>query len=153
MSQDTVVDVYCEICEERIATARIGDMTYPMTAEMFLSPDSHHGFPAPFEPGTDWEHMRCPHCRFRPFLCDDRINAGDRFVYTRKGAAEKPKDDQQETMYGILAQVATEGESSGGAIATCEICGKQFPKGQIGLHRNNHRRAEAKARKEKGHKP
>jgi len=29
MAPDTIVDVYCEICEERIAQVRVGDLKYP----------------------------------------------------------------------------------------------------------------------------
>jgi len=149
MSPETIIDVYCEICEERIATVRLGDLKYPMAGEMFLSPDAHHGYPAPFEPGTEWEFMRCPHCRYRPFLMDDRINAGDRFVYARKDGDE---EQAPETMDDVLRQMAPEEQPQGDTQVTCEICGKAFPKGQIGLHRNNHRRAELKRQKERGRK-
>ena len=133
MSPDITVDVYCEICEERIATARIGDLCHPMTGEMFLSPDEFHGFPAPFEPGMEWEYMRCPHCNYRPFLCEDRINVGDRYVYLTEapeeiGLPEEPEEPHE---------------------AACPLCGKKFPPAQLKTHIKNHRRTEAR-RKRKG---
>jgi hypothetical protein len=145
MTPDTIVDVYCEICEERIAQVRVGDLQYPMTGGMFLSPDEHHGYPAPFEPSTEWEYMRCPHCRFRPFLQDDRINAGDCFVYARKHDDE---EEAHETVDGILQAIGAEETK----LQTCDICGKQFTPMQMGLHKNNHRRAEKKKARERGRK-
>lgn len=137
MSPDTIVDVYCEICEERIATARIGDLRYPMTGEMYLSPDEHHGYPAPFAPGAEWEYMRCPHCNYRPFLCEDRIHIGDRYVYL----TEEPDEEDAPSII----------DESPGADpdATCPICGKTFPPAQLKTHIKNHRRTEAR-RKRKG---
>jgi len=141
MSPDTIVDVYCEICEERIATIRLGDLKYPMTGEMFKSPDAYHEYPAPFEPGTDWEFMRCPHCRYRPFLMDDRINAGDRFVYANRDAEELPPE---------IVEDLPQAEAPEPELQTCEICGKQFAPRQMGLHKSNHRRTERRKQKERG---
>ena len=119
MAPDTIVDVYCEICEERIAQVRVGDLKYPMTGAMFQSPDTHHGYPAPFEPSTDWEYLRCPHCHFRPFLCEDRIQTGDRFIYALKG--DQASEPEATTVDELLQQIKDDDVPQ--AEVTCEICG------------------------------
>lgn len=132
MTPDTIVDVYCEICEERIAQVRVGDLKYPMTGAMFLSPDPLHGFPAPFDPATDWEWIRCPHCRFRPFLCEDRVNTGDRFIYATKDqdAEELPQAEPEPVAEVTMSEIS------------CAVCGKKFPPAQMKAHQKNHRRAD-----------
>jgi|GEM_PF-1130609 len=71
-SQGTVL-LQCEICMEFIATIESARLFYPMDGTMFTSVDPYHGVPDPFHPTMNWETMRCPHCRMRPFVADDVI--------------------------------------------------------------------------------
>jgi hypothetical protein len=58
---------------EFIATIESARLFYPMDGTMFTSVDPYHGVPDPFHPTMNWETMRCPHCRMRPFVADDVI--------------------------------------------------------------------------------
>ena len=65
------VRVRCEICQEVIATIGRNTIEAPIAGWMFESPDPFHDFPKPFDDSLDWEAMRCPHCRTRPFMAED----------------------------------------------------------------------------------
>lgn len=92
----------CQICEEFYALVDVDDfvetsgetgltrtvkaLRYPLTGEMFGSPDAVHSVPAPFHPSLDFEAMRCPYGRtHRPMVQDDA-------VLTYKGIVKLPKD-------------------------------------------------------------
>ncbi len=60
--------VMCEICFEIIARVNMEDFEVPMVGKIFLSKDAKHNYPDPFPPTLDWMHMKCPYCRWRPFL-------------------------------------------------------------------------------------
>lgn len=156
MNKDTVVAVYCSICKEKIATARLGDLRLPMTGSMFLSQDEYHGYPPPFDPSAEWEWMRCPHCRFRPFIGQDRIeiagpNGSRRLHYI-------PTDAQDEVVASMLpaledkeemeAEIPEEPEEAWeDKLLTCEICGKKYNRVQMALHKKNHRRSDRRREK------
>lgn len=101
--------IVCQICLETIALADPKTLALPLMGSMFTSPDQFHGVPDPFPPSVDWEAMRCPWCRNRPFLAEDA-------VLTDEGLYRVPKDAPTE------AQEAQED-----ALA-CAVCGKTFGK-------------------------
>ena len=59
----------CEICESALGTFDPNDLAVPLTPAMFhpLEP----GFPPPFQPEADWEHMFCPRCGKRAMGWDE----------------------------------------------------------------------------------
>jgi len=65
------VRVRCEICQEVIGTIDRNTIEAPIMGRMFTSADPFHGFSAPFPDELEWEAMRCPHCRTRPFYAED----------------------------------------------------------------------------------
>ena len=69
--------VKCEICQEIIAELDIANTHMPIKGSMFLSADVHHGRPAPFYPEHDWLLIRCPICKWRPFLQQDSVVLAD----------------------------------------------------------------------------
>jgi hypothetical protein len=76
----------CQICGEAYANLDLSTLRYPLTGAMFLSPDTKHGVPAPFDPSLDWEFMRCPFGRIhRPIIEPDA-------VLTNKGLFRLPED-------------------------------------------------------------
>jgi hypothetical protein len=68
-----ILDIYCEICFERIATADTEGLSLPITGAMFGSPDQLHGVPAPFPAEVSWEFMRCPYGNHRPIIEEAKI--------------------------------------------------------------------------------
>jgi len=159
----STVAVYCSICKEKIATARKEDLRPPMMGSMFLSQDEHHGYLPPFDPSAEWEWMRCPHCRWRPFPFPDRLEIatpeeeakGTRTTYYL------PTEAQEEVEAAIHPALedkddyaadgtAGDGEDSDHAweyqhdeeLLTCEICGKKYNRVQMSLHRKNHKRSD-----------
>jgi len=82
------VIVLCEVCITPIATTDPAILHLPLDGSMFRSVDPVHGFPAPWfeDKAYTWEAMRCPLCKFRPFVEPNRIRTEDGY-YTVEGAA------------------------------------------------------------------
>ena len=61
--------VRCEICGEFIGKCDMSKFSAPINANMFISKDHKHGYPAPFYgQNLDWIDIRCPICKKRPFI-------------------------------------------------------------------------------------
>mgnify|MGYP001031849389 CR=1 FL=1 len=63
----------CEICGHPLGVFDPDEIASPPDGTMFSSIDPHHDYPAPFASSLDWEWMRCPMCRKRPFKTMDSI--------------------------------------------------------------------------------
>jgi hypothetical protein len=151
----STVAVYCSICKEKIATAKKEDLRPPMMGSMFLSQDEFHGYLPPFAPGLEWEWMKCPHCRWRPFPFPDRLEIataeeearGTRTTYYLPTEAQ---DEVEASIHPALedkadqeAEIPEEPEEAWeDALLTCETCGKQYNRVQMALHRKNHKRSD-----------
>lgn len=155
MHPDTIVDVYCSICHEKIATARLGDLHPPMMGWMFKSPDEHHGWDPPFPSSVDWEWMRHLVCASRPFPYPDRLEisepGGAKFTYYL------PTEEQEEVEASITpaledkaemeaSQDGPEEEDDGprweDTLLACDICGKTYNRIQMAIHKKNHKRSD-----------
>ena len=83
--------ILCEICDEPIARAQLSKLARPLTGDMFES--LGEGYDNPFWGNVPWEWMRCPMCRYRPFVVTEeqgqRASAnewdGPEVVKTSKG--------------------------------------------------------------------
>ena len=95
------IQVKCDVCFEIIALADIDKLVQPISGAMFMSPDTLHGFPDPFHPDLDWEHMRCPYCRTRPFMVDFE-------VLTPNGVYSIPEATKQEGTGSMISVEAVE---------------------------------------------
>ena len=82
----------CEMCREFIGRFHTEEIEEPITGAMFHSKDPRHGFPPPFiTPGIQWENMRCPYCRLRPFLAKGLIFTTEGYWSTEtKEHVDKP---------------------------------------------------------------
>lgn len=139
------LSIYCEICSEKIATAEISALSLPLKGSQFLSPDAWHGYPPPFEPEAEWEEMRCPHCRRRPFISETAVKTANGMYEVPRTVA--PEEVAPEEVV-IEAQSGPEsgpekGEKRGGTAekVCCPECGREFQH-RIGLssHMKKHRR-------------
>jgi len=66
----------CEICFEIIGSFDPEKINLPIRAELFQSKDPARGEPPPpfaHQPGMEWEFLRCPICRKRPFLTEESV--------------------------------------------------------------------------------
>jgi len=97
-----MINIRCQICGEPIALANPLHLHRPMIGAMFLSPDPHHGFDPPFEPGTEWLGMLCPYCRKRPFITEDE-------VLTDEGIYKVPEESPVITE-SVLEEIRKQGE-------------------------------------------
>lgn len=123
------MNVICEICQEKIAEAKADDIRLPLKGSQFLSPDSRHGFPPPFDPEAEWEDMRCPYCRRRPFLRRDSILTSDGVLWIRTEAEPQAVEKMQQS------------ETSEAEAIVCEECGKTFKhRLALGSHLRMHQR-------------
>jgi hypothetical protein len=106
--------IYCQICNELIATAELEGLSVPITGQMFKAPFPDRMPESMLQP-TTWEHLRCPVCNNRPFLRDDE-------VMTEKGIHKigQKKEEATATIIPLSQQ-----------IFTCEICGRKI-KGNVG---------------------
>ena len=77
--------VICQVCGERVGKVDC-NLAYPINGSMFSSPDPDHGYPPPFEPGTDWESMLCSYGRIH------RAMLKDNEILTDKGLLIIPED-------------------------------------------------------------
>jgi hypothetical protein len=142
-----MLDIYCEICREKVATAEESVLVQPIRGSMFKSPDAWHGIPDPFPPDVDWEFMQCPFCRNRPFIDPTAVIihvAGTEFpkVFKRFEIPEnKPtmtisieQDADEEVENPLpLSEINTK-------ILTCEVCGRQVKGvGPLASHMRSHR--------------
>jgi len=126
---NTMLSIYCEICGEKIATADMHTLRHPLKGSQFLTPDSWHGYPPPFDPGATWEEMRCPYCRRRPFLSATAVMTGDG-IYE----VPRPEDKKEVTRESEAQDGEKGGQKEGGQRAeggkkekiTCSVCGKAF---------------------------
>ena len=139
------LSVYCEVCGEKIATADMHTLQIPLKGSQFLSPDAWHGYPPPFEPEAEWEEMRCPHCRRRPFISETAVKTANGMYEVPRTVA--PEEVAPEEVV-IEAQSGPEsgpekGEKRGGTAekVCCPECGREFQH-RIGLssHMKKHRR-------------
>ena len=106
-----MVDIYCEICHEKIAQADLDTMRAPMRGSMFFSPDPFHDFPAPFPPEATWEDMKCPICQHRPFIHEGRVSV-----------KVMDKDEHE-----VVESDKLEGDPVEGAkLYTCLVCNRTF---------------------------
>lgn len=76
----------CEICGHRVGHFDPLKISYPVTGDMFTSPDPAHKYPDPFHHSLGWRDMRCPMCHKRPFIQDDRIKIDGGFFKLREGS-------------------------------------------------------------------
>ena len=67
----------CEICQEKLAT--FDRLTHPISGGQFMPLGP--GYPPPWPATVDWEHMRCPFCRFRPLVDERRVLTDDGTYY------------------------------------------------------------------------
>lgn len=79
-SDPDIATVICEICTTPIAKIDLSKMHKPITTDMFLPLDPHHGQMVPFIPGVEFEFMYCPCCRKRFAVIEDRIRTERGFV-------------------------------------------------------------------------
>lgn len=125
------LSIYCEICSEKIATAEISALSLPLKGSQFLSPDAWHGYPPPFEPEAEWEEMRCPHCRRRPFISETAVK-------TASGMYEipTPKETANEAEDGKKSSQEEAGQrAEGKEKVVCTKCGKEcVNKGSLMSH-------------------
>ena len=63
------MNLVCEICNQEIA--KIGYIKSPIQGSMFEGVAPH--LPNPFQPMQMWDHMKCPHCNYRPFFKKDTV--------------------------------------------------------------------------------
>ena len=68
--------VYCQVCNELIATTDANILSVPVTGDMFRPPYPDRMKEMLFA-GVDWEFMRCPMCHKRPLLTDRAILTAD----------------------------------------------------------------------------
>ena len=84
------VEVVCDICSGVIASCVVEDLDAPVHGSLFLPIQA--GWPKPFVSDFDWEFLRCPRCRFRPFIETDEItikNEWNQRVKFKIGKTEK----------------------------------------------------------------
>ena len=126
-----VLRVMCCLCDEAIAAVRLEDLRYPITGGMFGSPDTDHGYPAPFDASLTWEHMMCPHGRIhRPFVKNSigvviRTNAG-RVMVPMVGKAyicDINQDHRDFDRSGIIDRTVMISEEEAQRIVRGEIAG------------------------------
>jgi hypothetical protein len=86
------VRIRCEMCQEIIATIDRNTIEAPIFGSMFESPDTAHGIPAPFHESLEWEAMRCPICRTRPFIADDPETAVIILLENHEHITARPKE-------------------------------------------------------------
>lgn len=58
------MNLVCEVCDQEIA--KVGYVKSPIQGSMFEGIAPH--LPNPFQPMQMWDHMKCPHCNYRPFF-------------------------------------------------------------------------------------
>lgn len=97
---EDVVFVHCEICSEIIAKTDLARIHRPITVDMFTSFDELHGAPVPFVPGTEFQHMKCPHCRWRFAVNETQIK-------TSKGLFQVPEENFVDYAETILKELQT----------------------------------------------
>jgi hypothetical protein len=116
---------------------------------MFLSPDGHHGIPAPFPPDQEWEFMSCPWCRNRPFVEPDQVliqvegailKTFEPFtVQPAEGYSPVPTEEPEPIPPEVVHEdqpTAPEPEKF-----VCPVCSKEFPRSN---HLANHMRSHNK---------
>lgn len=109
----------CEICQEKIGTFNPETIRLPITSDQFGSIDEFHGFPPPFPiiPGRmetmTWEAARCPFCRRRPFIFEDKILTPNGHFHIGKDATPPRKrtldDERQDEINRAWSEVEAEG--------------------------------------------
>lgn len=88
--------VMCEICYEVIAIADKRTLQLPLKAEMFDSPFPGRGSFPPWQPGTDYEFMLCPHCGYRFAVEENRIRTQDGFYAVPETIQQEDVKDGEE---------------------------------------------------------
>ena len=132
-----MINIRCQICGEPIALANPLHLHRPMIGAMFLSPDPHHGFDPPFEPGTEWLGMLCPYCRKRPFITEDEVLT-DSGVY-RVPEGPNPFDATPFDATPEPSPLSEEYAHDRWEPKACETCGKVIKgAGPMAAHRRVH---------------
>lgn len=61
----------CAICSQELGWFEPEKMSVPLNGTMFER--LNEGYPTPFHPAVEWEHMKCLVCRYRPFIAENQI--------------------------------------------------------------------------------
>jgi DNA-directed RNA polymerase subunit RPC12/RpoP len=113
----------CEVCTFQIGFFDPETIELPLVGSMFESMDPKHEFPPPFPPTVDWEFMRCPYCRKRPFYQQDKVLTPEGIfdVAEKKFSADNSKVEKPVQKY------VKKGESQKlGVYWKCTLCGKTY---------------------------
>ena len=160
-----MIEIYCEICREKVAMADEATLVQPIRGSMFLSPDAWHGVPDPFAPTVDWEFMKCPWCLNRPFIDPTTVTIHvpgteapkvfERYEIPVLAVVEKeeidplvfdadmacpPVEEPKIEYYGNNPHWGEIMKETQSAVLTCDVCGKVIRgKGPMGAHMRKHR--------------
>lgn len=131
--------IYCELCHEHIANAFKEHLKAPLMGSMFRSPDELHERSCPFDGVVEWEWMRCPECRWRPFTEENRLNEVSDGPGSPRYALDLPAAGEEDILPppDWLKVVP---EETG--ILTCDLCGKKYGRRQMAIHKKNHKRSD-----------
>jgi hypothetical protein len=94
-----IILLKCEICPHEVATVDTEKLKMPIRGSMFGAPEVWHI--SPFHADVDWQYMRCPMCRKRPFIKEGEFTTADgRWMRVLKDGSidlpviDKPMGDQ-----------------------------------------------------------
>jgi hypothetical protein len=96
----------CEICDEKLATFDPDAVTVPIDGWMFQPLD--HGYPHLWPEGMGWEHMRCPHCRYRPVVDEGRLLTTDGYHEIGAEVDEPIPEPEPQDRLALIAMKAKE---------------------------------------------
>lgn len=121
----------CEICSDVIAEVLVDKLKFPMTGDMFDSPDKWHGLDAPFPKDARWEDFR--HFAHRPMIEPEYLLTDEGIIsLPLDGSYFRREEETDEHVENRISQETSEEESSKEA---CEVCGKTFTK-EVNLKRH-----------------
>ena len=119
------LQLQCDICREVIGKFDPETLSMPLNGRMF-EPKTHQ-YPHPFPP-VDWIEMRCPICRKRPFIYQERVMTPN--GYYEIGSSIYPGEETRpvQAIYTEteLEQEWIEREDELRKYFICEQCGKSF---------------------------
>ena len=148
-----ILEVFCETCNGEygirtgpVALVDTDELSLPLMGSMFKSIDEAHGYPAPFNPRAEWEHLNCPTCGFRAIKHKDRVltKNGHYVVGSKEIPGVEPtrvrevwSDDDLEREWnqrlealgqGDLTEAGDSSEEPGSEEKpyVCEVCGAGF---------------------------
>ncbi len=70
-----LIKLKCEICPHEVATVDTEKLKMPIAGHMFGPPEEW--IQSPFHADVDWQYMRCPMCRKRPFIVEGEFTTAD----------------------------------------------------------------------------